>query len=283
MRAGQRAGFTLVELLVVIAIISILVALIGVAIFAALRQGPDALARQEIAQLGNAIESCKASLAGVGNPLPYLPSSLTLREDNNYQPADAATVAFLKKAFPGIDLTLATVAGGKGAGIDWNGDGTISVSGTTPMVLEGEQCLVFWLGGIKGTMGFNNNPTNPGNLGGPTFRPTYYTFPLNRLAPGSNGFPIFVDPYNSGKPYLYFSSGKAGNDYTLDCPSFGVSPYKSLSGQFINPKGFQIICAGKDGFFGPGDVWNGWGQSNPNNGSDDLANFSSTVLALPPN
>jgi hypothetical protein len=56
-----------------------------------------------------------------------------------------------------------------------------------------------------------------------------------------------------------------------------------LGGQFINPNGFQIISAGKNGQFGPGcggggpwDTSNGLPGTDP--GADNLANFSSAVL-----
>jgi prepilin-type N-terminal cleavage/methylation domain-containing protein len=308
--APQRGGFTLIELLVVLAIIAVLVALIGSAIFSAMAAGPDAQTRHEIAQLATAIEACKSNLSPAG-PLPFLPSRIKLDETCDYPNRtvtgsdDWFAVYFLKKAF-GNSLNLIRPGNrGYGGGIDWNGDGMA----TGVYYLDGAEAMVFWLGGIPtatapaGCRGFNTDPRNPGANGAGTFKQPFYTFPPNRLVRLANNFLRYTDAYNNNppSPYLYFSTYQAGNDYNInpmnnpplvqyagpDCSqSFPtVFPYQTAPGQFINPKSFQILSAGRDGQFGPGGVWpaNGWGPNNPNHGSDDLANFSSRILAQPPN
>jgi general secretion pathway protein G len=284
---ARRAGFTLVELLVVIVIIAILVALTAAGVMAVLRQGPEKKAQQEIANLVNAIEQAKNGLNPEGGPLPFLPSKILLDETGGYVSnggytnvgtADWFAVTFLRKAFGKRMNPLQP--------IDWNGDGLY-----TTYFLQGHQALVFWLGGVpSGTTmtGWSTNPTNPGLPGG-TRKAPFYTFPGSQLAAVSatNNFPYYVDAFNNAAPYAYFSSYYSGNDYNTvptDCPSIvGLSPYMTPAGKFINPKGFQIISAGRDGVFGPGGPWNGygpWTAANP--GGDDLANFSSSVLGSPP-
>src|SRR5207244_723483 len=88
----------------------------------------------------------------------FLPSKLVLREDGNYtsgapNAANAAlypiTIEVLKVMFG-----KATVDPTSPMKIDWNGNGTIDAG---EFVLEGEECLVFYLGGI---------PTAPGSAPG---------------------------------------------------------------------------------------------------------------------
>src|SRR5262249_40418881 len=100
-------------------------------------------------------------------------------------------------------------------------------------------------------------------------------------------FPSFVDYY--GKlPYLYFSSGKAGNDSSNGATAaptedpntyMAVSPYQLAATKYAQPNGFQIVCAGRDNIFGPGGLsWSGGGGQLTPGGKDDIANFSATKL-----
>jgi prepilin-type N-terminal cleavage/methylation domain-containing protein len=304
--APRRPGFTLIELLVVLGIILILATLLMSAITATLAKGPEAQTRHEISQLVNAVESCKASLNRSDGGLPFLPSRIKLDESCTYAARgtpgtdDWFAVYFLQKAF-GKTINLTPMPGGPG--IDWNGDGIPDSNPANAVTLEGHQALVFWLGGIPtaagttpGCQGFKSDPRNPGSLGSGTWRPTYYTFPSNRLQRAANGYLFYVDAFANDPrmPFAYFSSYQGGNDYskyaansgwTSDCPSlaaYGLTagPYQAAAGKFINPKGYQIISAGKDGVFGPGGAWNGYGGGQP--GSDDMANFSGRFLSEPP-
>ena len=108
----------------------------------------------------------------------------------------------------------------------------------------------------------------------------YFQFVMNRIQPlnASSNFPMYLYSYSSygtGKPYAYFSSGKAANGYIAytnnsvlgpsDCPSLiGVNaggqsapllPYNQPPAanqplQFYYPDTFQIISAGKNATFG---------------------------------
>src|SRR5207248_1531508 len=115
------------------------------------------------------------------------------------------------------------------------------------VVLEGEECLVFFLGGIQTTnppncVGFSTDPFNPASLpvpgSGETRKGPYFNFKANRLVLGPSGkFLMYNDPY--GTPYAYYSSYKLKNGYsrygTNDCPTlakqFGLTqgPYYSAA------------------------------------------------------
>jgi prepilin-type N-terminal cleavage/methylation domain-containing protein len=308
-RPGNRAAFTLVELLVVIAIIVILVSLTAAGVLRLLSSGTDTQVKAEIGQLEAALRAAKTFFKDV----PYLPSRLVLREDNKYNltvAEEAATVSILQRLWPRINLSVATVSGGTGPGIDWNGDGVIS---TTPWYLEGQHCLVFWLGGIPqpatptvgtGCRGFGLDPTNPGLNGNPALgtKQPFFDFKSSRLIkPNAGGFYAYADAYNTSMPYAYFAALPGGvynrNSFPPgplpppvgvgDCPSLGVAPYESALNTFINANSYQIISAGKDGKFGYVDpnakpnpiYWNpstGWPAGTV--GTDDYANFSQAVL-----
>jgi prepilin-type N-terminal cleavage/methylation domain-containing protein len=336
-RAG-RAGFTLVELLVVIAIIAILVGLTAAAVQRVRTKGPEIQTRTDIGSLETALGTARAELG-----LKYIPSYIVLREDGKYD--DNLTVSAVIFAEQQKTKGLLTQIFGRqfnpSTPVDWNSDGSLSAK---PLVLEGQNCLVFFLGGIPtppggtaGCLGFSTNPQNPGAAGG-TRRGPWFEFKSNRLQrennfptdspfynktlPPNNGMFRYLDPWSgtsaaSQVPFAYFSSNGAGNDYfgyTLngtppptflpalrvrsdltsgtvlgDCPSLGVLPYRDLS-QWISPRGYQIISAGKDRQFGTQtlnpplgyfqwDPTKGYGSSGA--GADDMANFSSTILGGP--
>jgi hypothetical protein len=165
--------------------------------------------------------------------------------------------------------------------VDWNGDAAYS----TALTLEGDQCLVFFLGGIPvhpgtgvipGTQGFSRNPLNPTDTTAGTRIGPFYDFQSSRLVDlghpsvgGSStgiGYYSYADPF--GQPYLYFSSYKAANGYNRfaslttpnksDCDSSGVWAY-AVAGptagppvRYQNANTFQIISAGPNRAFGPG-------------------------------
>jgi hypothetical protein len=168
---------------------------------------------------------------------------------------------------------------------DWNGNGTIDRG---EVVLEGQHCLVFFLGGIPtppdsaiGCSGFNTDSRNPAAPGGTRAGP-YFEFKPGRLRrdSGAGGFLVYLDPWKE-QPYAYFSATKAGNDYTPDCPSLGVAPYYGPGRRFLQPNGCQIISAGPDRRFGPGGLWNpSTGGAGPD-GADDISNFSRAPLGIP--
>jgi len=186
---------------------------------------------------------------------------------------------------------------------------TLALAPATSGTLNGNQCLVFFLGGIPSKasdpaacLGFSRNPSYPagspaGNTSGADesrYGP-YFNFKSARLFRHTNGFFSYVDAYNQRSPdgprvYAYFSS-RRGNDYTNDCPNLPTNPTVTdgpltpyTDGKrFINPNGFQIICAGIDGLYGPGGLWNATtGETNPTSATvDNLTNFSGLRLGAP--
>ena len=93
----------------------------------------------------------------------------------------------------------------------------------------------------------------------------------------------YLDPYGK-QAYAYFSAGRKG--YGNDCPSLGLQPYAGAPGAFLNPQGFQIISAGRDGKFGRGGA--GWAPAGAatfypraDPGRDDWSNFHDRPLGVP--
>lgn len=301
-RSGKRSAFTLVELLVVVLIIAILVSLLSSAVMKAMGRIPEVKTRTEIAEMDVALRAFMTDYGLVDPP----PSSLVLYENiSNYTvppmsqyPGAAQSYAFLQKVF-GKNL---------GPQVDWDGSGNISPS-AAPWHLEGEYCLVFYIGGIPSPtgapQGFSTNNMKPsyGSMLGETMgkrKGPYFTFDMTRLRAGKTlnpaalGFMVYIDPWQSkqspfynapyflgGTPYAYFSSRGTNNAYSLvapgDCPTIKAAPYFiTATTQCMNSNGYQIISAGKDGVFGT----NGWvpasGAVGP--GADDQANFSAGLL-----
>lgn len=128
------------------------------------------------------------------------------------------------------------------------------------------------------------NDPDPNNPNAPSTQPSQASL----LAAKQKAFPF-------SRPYAYFSSDIAGNYNLNDCSFLSVAPYfvdqNFTSNRFMNPKGFQIICAGKDGMYGPGGNLTGWtstsgivpASASDNFGLDDLANFSKSPLKSPAN
>ncbi|HTU19844.1 MAG TPA: type II secretion system protein [Gemmataceae bacterium] len=266
-RSGNRPAFTLVELMVVVLIIAILVSLISSAVMMAMGKIPETQTSTEISQMGTALQ---AMMADFNLDVPP-PSTLVLSET---APLTTASGTFLAQMF-GRNL---------GAGqpfVDWNGDGQPN----GPWTLGGEECLVFYLGGIN-LQGFSYNKMNPTPIAGQKMHGPYFNFVTSRLYPVATGFYVYLDPWQSksgalygtlgGSPYAYFSSNGINNAYA-NTSGYGAAPY-FITGttQYMNPNTYQIISAGKDGYFGTV----GWTPTSgaTGHGADDQANFSSKVL-----
>jgi general secretion pathway protein G len=281
-RAG-RPGFTLVELLIVMAIIAILVSLTAAAVYKVIGLGPRTACRTEIGELETAIQNFQNKFG-----VDYVPSRIRLVKNiaaygTNPAGLDLDSRDYMLRLFPKIKTQWSTTAGIKWSqDPTWNGDS----------ILEGHQCLVFFLGGIQvttpnaGCVGFSTNPNDPSVLGGDRVGP-FYDFKSGRLVglphPPSTvpeKFFSYLDPFSpppavGKKPYAYFSHYKALNGYnryaTLTPPSdnnilerpgqpllgLTAGPYAlalTPAPRYYKPDSFQIISAGPDGLFGPGGV-----------------------------
>ncbi|QEH38163.1 hypothetical protein OJF2_67610 [Aquisphaera giovannonii] len=175
----RRGGFTLVELLMVIAILGLLIALLLPAINSAVRTSRKAAIGAEINTLAQGLNAFKAQYGD------YPPSRVYLAENGDFGSAQAIqiapgditfaqlsqrTVSYLRRFFPRAVLNTSggNVWGALGSSpkvwYDFNGNGVMD----PPYILEGHECLVFFLGGIplnNGTSfsmtGFGKDPTNP--------------------------------------------------------------------------------------------------------------------------
>lgn len=292
----RRSGFTLIELLVVIAIIGVLASLLLVAVLRAWILMPIMTASKDITELHKAVEAFKFQYR-----MDYLPSKITLGKfcgstAGSGIVTDATSIAYITRMFPNIIDDWSDTTTPKG--IVWNRNDN------GPTVLEGDECLVYFLTGPIDTagvpQGFATNPRNPcidrdNNNPVTLDRKTFYEFDPKRLgyrkhgtnlwqttwATGYSRWLTFVDPW--GTPYAYFSARENPNSYTADCPTLlgkdnlGVQPY-GVSGNYSYATTFQIITAGKDMKFG--QAWATWTSSTANTvygygttGNDDMANF----------
>jgi prepilin-type N-terminal cleavage/methylation domain-containing protein len=270
-KLGKRPSFTLIELLIVIAIIGVLISLTTGVYIRVYRLGYQLSNRSDITQLDIALNKFKTEKGA------YPPSQIKLAHDyssyNTANQLDLDSVAFLTRIFdPRMVATWQTT------GIDWTGQlyvtGTAGMTTGSVIILEGDQCMVFFLGGVlsasRTPQGFTNNPTNPmDSTGGYAYQGAYYQFKSNRLVnlphtitggDATGIFPSYLDTYGK-QAFAYFSSYNLENGYNRysatvsDCPTLGVWPYASSltpTASYQNPSTFQIISAGFDQSFGSG-------------------------------
>lgn len=249
-----RRGFTLVELLVVIIIIAILMALLIPAIAGAMRQARSAAVQAEISQLAQALADFKSKFGD------YPPSRILMQENGGTFPSSVTpvpttansnavndvtqgqlyqrTVTAFRKFWPRVPLGIGAAywPAGSNTWYDFNGNGTFD-SGS--IYLQGNECLVFFLGGIAqpgpssnilGMTGFAKNPTNPflHSLAPTSGTNVMYSgnrnAPLFEFAPGrlrmntATGMASYVDSLNATNNqaaafYAYFSTNNgAGYD-----------------------------------------------------------------------
>ncbi len=274
---ASRGGFTLVELLIVITIIGILATLTTAAVIKAIGKGDELRLRNEISQLASSVEAFKQHFH-VG----YVPDRIVLPPGAD---PSGATQQYFKSLWP--RLNPAVLLNDSFSHTYWG------VPTGQTWVLQGDQCLVFFLGGTADAggnrIGWSTDGTDPMKQTGSRVSP-FFAFPTDRLrvfsGPNRFGYPSFVDVIGSS-PYLYFSTGRADNNYqnAITLAAGTITPYQISSTRFANPTGFQIVSAGRDGVFGPGGLaWAGaTGGGATQAGADDLANFHPTLLGVPAN
>jgi len=293
-RRGRRGAYTLVELLVVMAIIAVLMGLLLSAVMAVLVARDRSLNSIEIGKLD---QSMQVAMQQYGNA-KTLPGKLVLCNNMaQYVPGTAPPPGVTAQEMAYSRDTLKKMFGSRLLEPDVNGafnfvpwDGTNNNSVT---VLEGQQCLVFYLGGVPATSGsvtkmtgFSADANDPVNGTGDRIGP-FYNFDPNRLKGGR--FPWYEDVY--GTPFAYFGGTGAANTYKSYCPSLpcpsapqgqaGPIAYQETAGRWTKPDGFQIISAGKDKKFAPGGAWDPTQGSKFYESRDDASNFSSATLNNP--
>src|SRR5262249_47384136 len=129
-------------------------------------KGPELAAANDIHQLKMALENFKNKFGD------YPPSRILLSNNVNDYANDPQSLAILMQLWPRLDWT------GQSGPIDWLGNDHTNqnrnrLANTIPrpgVYLEGDQCLVFFLGGIQvkeptqgtfASIGFATNPKNP--------------------------------------------------------------------------------------------------------------------------
>jgi len=288
-RSGAaRGGYTLIELLVVIAIIGVLMGLLLSGVMAVLAARDRAGNQFDLGKLGqsmdvalNKYENAK-SLPGYlvlyNNTDVYRRPSAYLTTAADIQDAERSRDV-LRKMFKARFISDAGV-------VPW--DGTNGGAVTNKVVLEGHQCLVFYLGGaadVSGAVpkmtGFSSNPVNPLAPGGTDRIGPFYNFEGARLT--KSAYPAYLDRF--GTPFAYFGGTGGSNAYVGGCPSIGIaSPYPDAkAGRYMNPDSFQLISAGRDKAFGDPTKWNPSTGSTDPRARDDVSNFSSSALTNPQN
>jgi general secretion pathway protein G len=247
----RPSGFTLVELLIVIVIVGILVALLIPAIAGAVRNAQNARVIADINNMAAALEAFKTKYGD------YPPSRVVLSESGSYPTGSTATLSGFSGFFLGGNTTGALPAatfgspdatvgqlaqrsvqylrkfwpkaappnpgGSPATWNDFNGNGVLDPG---LIYLEGDECLVFFLGGIPspttsgfGMSGFDRNPVHPftttlltagANMSSENRNPPFFEFQGGRLIDfDGDGIPSYVDTLNSptsALPFAYFSA-----------------------------------------------------------------------------
>jgi len=210
-KPAARRGFTLIELLVVIAVIALLVALTAAAVMNLFLKGPEAQDRSDMSAMTAALQQFKAKYGFYPPSRLFLANSLATYTSNAGDPLVADSLATLMAMFPNMSWN----------GVDWSGG--LGMPPTGGVVLEGDQCLVFFLGGIPSSpggtnacLGFSKSVGNPTQAGGERLK--FYEFQPARLTqihdtPATpaqfNKFFSYVNAHLN-KPYAYFSPGRRG-------------------------------------------------------------------------
>ena len=268
----SRAGFTLVELLVVLVILSLLIALLLPAIAGAIRKARGAAVQAEINQLAQALAAFKSQFGDyppsrvILNESGGLPSGSTLPVPSGGNPTGTVaditigqladrTATAMRKFWPRAQFSTSgpRFSPGSTEWYDFNGTGSQEA---VDFVLQGHECLVFFLGGIPlnvsgpiSVIGFGKSPTNPfsnGVQGSSMYSgnrtPPMFEFKSERLQltlltslPTGSGYSAFLSATSRNPGYIdsldgqgnkqsfyaYFSTN-VGNGYDPNDVNLGI-------------------------------------------------------------
>src|SRR5262249_3199984 len=152
-----------------------------------------------------ALQQFKAKYGSYPPSRFFLANSQAVYMTNINDPLVKESLAWLSTMFPSMSW----------AGVDWSGGLGIPANPGC-VIVEGDQCLVFFLGGIpskannlNACLGFSRSPTNPTAPGGDRLK--FYDFQPARLASiHGNSFFSYLNPYSSAVAYAYFSTSRRG-------------------------------------------------------------------------
>jgi prepilin-type N-terminal cleavage/methylation domain-containing protein len=235
-RPSNARAFTLVEMLVVIGIIGVLIALLLPAINAARRNALNASIAFEIKTLDQALETYKQQRGEyppcfgdyVGGSLVY--SNMMTRNNS-------AVERHLQRCYPKFTANK-------------------NAFYTAAMNVDQAEALPLWLSMIS------TEPGNPFDMTATASRHGYYEFDARRLANADGDlFPSYQAKYSRETDYIYVENrnyaqfmqnncfARSGDSSTQQrtLPYFSRDAMNNLVP--LNPKRFQIICAGQDGEF----------------------------------
>jgi prepilin-type N-terminal cleavage/methylation domain-containing protein len=251
-RNRERRGFTLVELLVVLVIIGLLASLITIAavkgIGAARRTGN----RVDIGEMDTALSQFKQRFGF------YPPSQIILCEvladyyvgglpANGFKTQlHQDSMAIISKMFPYISWgTINTPANGGLAwtGIDWDGN---TLQATSDVILEGDQCLVFFLGGIPAPCPAGNN-TPIANVLPVTTPPACLGFSANPKNPADTVNPDRIGPFyefNSSRLVLVLNNAGVTSTQTATFAAFRSPLHYSYLDRYGQSDGYGTLVAG---------------------------------------
>lgn len=285
-RRSRRAGFTLVELLVVISVIGLLLAILFPAIGAANKAVKNAAVASEISSFDSALSQFQSEYGS------YPPSNIILYESGSGDPSwtsDSTSgvtaadrqlaIAQIRKIWPQFDFSIPR---------DINNDGDTDDF----FILDGRECLVFFLGGFVSAdgvnldaetgaaRGFAKNPANPFDLSSNNRVASLFEFDSSRFTDlDGDQFPEYVDEFAGQQtPYLYLSSYNGKGYRTGELPPGMIDVYRTgfsmtySSGWSITSgsrppawkaNSYQLISPGEDGGYGLGGYYVS-GMQQPN-------------------
>lgn len=234
-RTSDRRGFSLIELLIVLVIIAILMSLLMVGIQAARTTARVVECTGEIKNLEKAIADFKAKFGveppsfivlyerGTGGTAPnWGTDTTTMSTPALSQSARLASRAIIREMWPSFDFIN---------NYDINGDGDTDDPDDV-LVLNGAECLAFFIGGLQQPTDTNGDGTNDSVIArGFSANPAtpFFGYTGNRIGPFFEGLnPVrftdldrdkvweYRDPIpGQTNPYQYFSS-YGGKGYRLN-------------------------------------------------------------------
>ena len=294
----RRYGFTMVELLVVILVLVILLGLLMPAVMRAVSTAKDASVAAEINQMAQALADFKNRYG------TYPPSRILVSETGNFSTSSTSglgnlsnwagcpllvsrSISALRRIFPRMQIsTTGPVAGIPGGFYDFNGNTTNDGA----YLMEGPDCLVFFLGGIPqqtgtgtGTptgwavTGFGTNPFNP--MASSIRPPTPGAWPYSQ-----NRTPLLFE-FNNGRldDNLPLSSEGTGGLTPNGIPEYYDSLTSHTRGSL---DGFFAYFSAYEGVgYDPGDcdgaIQEQDDEGNPESGAFMTNNIGTPIAASP--